>query len=40
MLEDIDISHWETVTDWRAKRRAGFSKAPDLWGPTRQKMEA
>ncbi len=32
MLEGIDISHWETVTDWPTKRRAGFSKTPVFGG--------
>jgi GH25 family lysozyme M1 (1,4-beta-N-acetylmuramidase) len=24
MLEGIDLSHWETATDWSADSRAGF----------------
>ena len=29
MLEGIDISHWETVTDWPANSRAGFHTRQD-----------
>jgi GH25 family lysozyme M1 (1,4-beta-N-acetylmuramidase) len=39
MLEGIDISHWETVTDWPAKSRAGFATAPCSLGHTRQGTE-